>query len=397
MKITRIETLHLAEFFHILFVRVHTDAGLVGLGETYYTPKSTSAFIHEVGAPMLLGHNALDIEGHWRRLYDATYAYGNGGNEMRAISALEVALWDILGKQAGLPLYRLLGGASREKIEIYNTCAGPIYAQDMPGMISQGPRQTGGGPYEDLDGFLHRADELARDLLAEGIRAMKIWPFDTYAPKTGGTYISFADLEKGLEPVKKIRDAVGMDMEIMLEAHGLWKLPAAVRLAQALEPYKPMWLEDFIKPDKPSTLAQLRDSTSTPICGSEMAFTRYRAAELLEERAVDILMTDVTWTGGIAESRKIATLADTHNLPFVSHDCTGPITLMASIHLSIHCSNALIQETVRAFYRGFYNTLLTTQPRIEGGYVYPPEEPGIGTELRPELFQRRDATLREST
>ena len=183
----------------------------------------------------------------------------------------------------------------------------------------------------------------------------------------------------------------------MLEAHGLWKLPAAVRLAQALEPYKPMWLEDFIKPDKPSTLAQLRDSTSTPICGSEMAFTRYRAAELLEERAVDILMTDVTWTGGIAESRKIATLADTHNLPFVSHDCTGPITLMASIHLSIHCSNALIQETVRAFYRGFYNTLLTTQPRIEGGYVYPPEEPGIGTELRPELFQRRDATLREST
>ena len=112
---------------------------------------------------------------------------------------------------------------------------------------------------------------------------------------------------------------------------------------------------------------------------------------------IRILMTDLTWTGGIAESRKIATLADTHNLPFVSHDCTGPITLMASIHLSIHCSNALIQETVRAFYRGFYNTLLTTQPRIEGGYVYPPEEPGIGTELRPELFQRRDATLREST
>ena len=397
MKITRIETIHLAECANILFVRVHTDAGHVGLGETSFTPESTRAYIHEFGAPMLLGHNPLDIEGHWRRLYDSSHAYGNRGNEMRAISALEVALWDILGKHANLPLYRLLGGASREKVQIYNTCAGPLYDRVIPGLTPLDPVQQTTGPYEDLDAFLHRADELARDLLSEGIRAMKIWPFDTYALQTGGTYISFPDLEKGLEPLQKIRDAVGMDMEIMMEGHGHWKLPAAVRIAEALEPYKPMWLEDFIKPDKPSTLAQLKRSTSIPICGSEMALTRYHAAHLLEEEAVDILMTDVTWTGGIGESRKIAALADTHNLPFAAHDCTGPITLLASIHLSIHCPNALIQETVRAYCRGFYLDLVTVQPRIENGFVYAPEGPGLGTQLRPELFDRPDATVREST
>jgi galactonate dehydratase len=395
MKITRIETIHVAEFANILFARIHTDQGLVGLGETYYTPGATSAFIHEVGAPMLLGRDPLDVTWHWRRLYDATHVYGNRGNEMRAISALEVALWDLLGQQAGLPLYRVLGGASREKVRIYNACAGPLYARGTPGV----PRQQeplAAGRYEDLDAFMNQADVLARELLDEGISAMKIWPFDAYAPDSNGTHISYPDLEKGLEPVRRIRDAVGRDMEIMIEGHGYWKLPAAVRIAEGLEPYQPMWLEDLLKPDNPRTLAQLRQATSIPICGSELALTRYHAHELLQHEAVDILMTDVTWTGGIGESRTIAALADTHNLPFVAHDCTGPVTFMASIHLSTHCPNALIQESVRAYYRGFYHELVTVQPRIEDGYVYPPQGPGLGTELRPEILTRPDTTVRVS-
>ena len=248
MQITRIETIHLDQFASILFVRLHTDAGLVGLGETYYASQATEALIHQVCAPLLLGQNALDVEWHWRRLYEITHISGNRGAEMRAISALEVALWDILGQHANLPIYRVLGGASRDKIATYNTCGGPMYglgndpAEDRVrvGALSR---------YEDLEAFLHRADELAVDLLAEGISAMKIWPFDAYAAQSNGTHISFTDLDRGLEPVKKIRDAVGLDMEIMMEGHGLWKLPAAVRIAQALEPYKPMWLEDFVKPD----------------------------------------------------------------------------------------------------------------------------------------------------
>lgn len=396
MKIAKVETVHVAEFANILFVRVHTDDGAVGLGETYYTPASTAAFIHEVGAPMLLGHDARDVDWHWRRLYDATHVYGNRGNEMRGISALDVALWDLFGQAAGMPLFRALGGGCRERIPIYNTCAGPLYARGIPG-VPHRAQALGAGRYEDLDAFLHRADALARDLLAEGIRAMKIWPFDAYGPPSHGTYISFADLDRGLEPVKKIRDAVGMDMEIMLEGHGYWKLPAAVRIAAALEPYRPMWLEDFIKPDTPHALAQLRRATSIPICGSELALTRYHARELLEAEAVDILMTDVTWTGGIGESRRIAAMAETANLPFVAHDCTGPITFIASIHLSVHCPNALIQESVRAYYHGFYADLVTQLPRIEDGYAWPLTGPGLGTALREEVLSRPDTTVRASS
>ena len=397
MKIAKIETVHVAEFANILFVRIHTDSGLIGLGETYYTPDATRAFVHEVCAPMLIGQDARDVETHWRRLYDATHVYGNRGNEMRAISAVDVALWDLLGQVAGLPLYRLLGGAAREKIQLYNTCAGPLYARGIPGVPRQHQeRRITDNRYEDLEAFTHRADELAKDLLSEGIRAMKIWPFDPYAAASHGNYISFADVDRGLEPVRKIRDAVGLDMEIMMEGHGYWKVPPAIRIAEALEPYKPMWLEDFIKPDNPHSLAELRNATSIPICGSELALTRYHARELLEADAVDILMTDVTWTGGIGESKRIAAMAEAANLPFVAHDCTGPVTFIASIHLSIHCSNALIQESVRAYYSGFYGVLVTELPRIEEGFAWAPEGPGIGTQLREELFSRADTTVRES-
>ena len=396
MRIKALETVHLAEFSNILFVRVLTDAGLEGLGETYYTPQTTTAFVHEVLAPLMLGRDPRDIEGHWRRLYDATHVYGNRGGEMRAVSALDVALWDIFAQSAGMPLYRALGGASRERVRVYNTCAGSLYARAVPGTVAVGSNVRGEGRYEDYHAFMNHAGDLARELLDEGVTAMKIWPFDAYAAASGGTYISYADIDEGLEPFKKIRDAVGTDIEIMVEGHGHWKLPAAVRLAEALEPYKPMWLEDLMKPDNAETLAQLRRSTSIPVCGSELALTRYHARDLLRAQAVDIVMTDVTWTGGLSESRKIAAMADAENLPFAAHDCTGPVTLMASIHLSLHCPNALIQESVRAYYRGFYAELTDRLPRIEGGYAYAPQDPGLGMALKPEVFERPDATVRRS-
>ena len=366
----------------------------MGLGETYYTPETARAFLHEVGAPMLMGRDPRDVDAHWRRLYDATHVYGNRGCEMRVISALEVALWDILGQAAGLPIYRLLGGAFRDRIRIYNTCAGPLYARVTPGVPREEQDRRVDHQYEDLVAFTEDAGTLAKDLLADGITAMKIWPFDPYAASSNVTSISLLDLDRGLEPVKKIRDAVGDEIEIMMEGHGYWSLPAAARIAAALEPYRPFWLEDFLKPDNPQTLARLRKETNIPICGSELAFTRYGVRDLIEQEAVDIVMTDVTWTGGIAESRKIAAHAETYNLPFVSHDCTGPVTLLASIHLSVHCPNALIQESVRAYYRSFYKDLTTNQPRIEDGYAYPPDQPGLGTEHNPALFDRDDIATR---
>jgi galactonate dehydratase len=131
-------------------------------------------------------------------------------------------------------------------------------------------------------------------------------------------------------------------------------------------------------------------------CGSELALTQYAVRNLIEHEAIDIVMTVVTWTGSIAESRKIASHAKTYSLPFVAHDCTGPITLLASIHLSVHCPNALIQESVRAYYHGLYKELTTEQPRIEDGFAYPPDKTGIRTEPRPEIFERSDCTIRET-
>ena len=223
---------------------------------------------------------------------------------------------------------------------------------------------------------------------------MKIWPLRSFASQSNGTYISFSDVEKGLEPIKKIRDAVGMDMEVMMEGHAYWKLPAAIRIAEALEEYKPMWLEDFIKPDNVETLAQLRQATSIPICGSELALSRYHAKDLLEQQAVDILMTDVTWTGGLTESKKLAAMADTFNLPFVAHDCTWPVTFLASIHLSIHCPNALIRECLEPLSR-FYKDLITQPIRIRNAVHLLHRGTDLGVALN-EIFKRNDLTVEET-
>jgi L-alanine-DL-glutamate epimerase-like enolase superfamily enzyme len=225
---------------------------------------------------------------------------------------------------------------------------------------------------------------------------MKIWPFDQFVAKTNGQYISLEDLDQGLEPFRKIRQAVGEKMEIMVELHSLWNLPSAIRIAKALEEFKPMWYEDPVRMDNLDALSEFKASTSIPTCASETVATRWAFREMLERHAVSIVMLDVAWVGGLSEARKIATMAEAHHLPFAPHDCTGPVTLMASVHLCMHGPNALIQETVRAFNHGWYPRLVTTLPRIENGYVYAPEAAGLGMALRPEVLERDDLTVRTS-
>ena len=396
MKITALETVHVAEYPNILFVQVHTDAGIVGLGETYRNPEAVAGFVHGTAAAHLLGRDPRQIDRLWRTLYEASLTYQGRGAEIRGLSAIDIALWDIFGQATGLPIYQLLGGASRERIRIYNTCAGYTYGRNISGMATTGLGEPPRGPYEDYDAFMHRADELAESLLAEGITAMKIWPFDQAARATWGQSISTEDLERGLEPFRKIRRAVGNRIEIMVELHGLWNLPAALRIARALEEFEPTWYEDPIKLDNVQALAQFARATRVPTCASETLATRWAFRELFEAGATSIAMLDVAWTGGISEAKRIATLAETYHLPVAPHDCTGPVTLLASVHLCINVPNALIQETVRAFYTGHYPRLLTALPRIEQGYVYPPDGPGLGAALRPEVLVRPDVTRRRT-
>ena len=399
MKVTAVETIRLGEFPNILWVQVHTDEGLVGLGETFMGAAAVEAYIHETAGPYLVGRDPLLIDLHARSLY-GYIGFRSSGAEMRGNSAIDIALWDLLGQATDRPIHALLGGASRPAIRIYNTCAGYRYIRNRPVQKVDNwglPAAGANGPYEDLDAFMHRADELALSLLEQGITGMKIWPLDPAAEASGGLYISRPDLERALEPFARIRRAVGDKMDVMLECHSLWNLPTAVRIAEAMKPYDPFWIEDPIKMDSLASLGEYKRRAGVPVTASETLSTRWGFRDLLEQQAVDVVMLDLSWVGGISEAKKIAAMAEAWHLPVAPHDCTGPIVLAASVHLSINAPNALIQETVRAFYTSWYQELVTNLPPIERGMIRPPEGPGLGTRLLPDLVRRSDAIVRRTT
>lgn len=394
--ITAIETIVPADIMpNLLLVRVHTDDGLIGCGETYYTPHAVEALIHDWMAARLLGGDALAIESHWRFLYERSTAFGPPAAEMRAMSAIDVALWDILGQATGQPIFRLLGGPVRDRIPVYNTCGGPSY-----GALPKGATTAGGhpgwpgygdigqaGPLQDNWSSHHAAGDLAEELLAEGIPAMKVWPFDRFAHENGGLRISWRDVDSGMKPLREIRDRVGMDIEIIIEGHAFFELPAALRLADALREIKPLWLEDVLRVDNIDTLADFRRQSAMPISVSEMLLSRRDYLQVLQAGAADYVMIDPTWAGGISETRRIANLAQVFNVPVTMHDCTGPLTLFAGLHVSAATSNVVFQETVRAHIRSFYASLVDTLPEISDGQAELPQGAGLGTSLLPKIFR----------
>jgi galactonate dehydratase len=397
MKIVRLETLRLAEFPNLVWLRLHTDEGLTGLGETSYAAQSVEAYLHEYVAPRVVGRDPLEIEALSRSLV-GYLGWRASGVETRAASAFDIALWDLYGKVCGQPLYQVLGGASRSRVRTYNTCAGYRYIRAPGGQNTRNWGLDGkrGGPYEDLDAFLNRADELAHSLLEQGITGMKIWPFDPHAEASDGQYISAEDLDKSLEPFRRIRKAVGNRMDIMVEFHSLWRLPPAQRIARALAEFDTFWHEDPIRMDSLALLKQYAPHSKAPICASEILAGRWSFKDLLETGVAGIVMFDLAWCGGVSEARRIAALADAWQLPVAPHDCTGPLVYAASVHFSIWAPNALVQESVRAFYTGWYNELVTHVPQPNMGFFDKPPGPGIGSELLPELWKRADATVRVS-
>ncbi|MDQ6700810.1 MAG: mandelate racemase/muconate lactonizing enzyme family protein [Acidobacteriota bacterium] len=378
MRITGIETIHLSRGVTVnwgpiqwLWVRIHTDSGLIGLGETYPHPESEKAVVHHSLAPVLLGRDPLSIDRLWLDMFQAVSYSGWAGAEMRAISAIDIALWDLAGKAAGVPIYQLLGGASRQSIRTYNTC------------------------YDRLD-FLTEPVKLARELRASGIHAMKIWPFDPIAKQTGGQFITADQIRQGLEPLRLIREEFGDSMDIAMEFHGYWNLPCAIKIAQACEPFAPMWLEEMLPQDNLSAYRELAQSTRLPLCVSERLMTRYGFRELFENRAARIIMPDICWCGGISEAKKIATLAETWYLPVAPHNCGGPVLHAASAHLAANVTNLYTLESVRRHYLDEYRGIVTnTLPAIDGEIPLPPG-PGLGIELAPEIFARTDVTVDRS-
>ena len=400
MRITAVDTIALGEFPNLLWVEVHTDAGLVGLGETFYGAAAVAAHVHETAAPYLLGKDPLQIDKHNRHFLNHYLGFKSVGAEMRAASAIDIALWDIFGQLTGQPICQLLGGKSRERVRAYNTCAGYRYVRAQPeqlvtnwGLPAAGRKER---PYEDLDAFLHHADDLAESLLSEGYTGMKIWPFDPYAEASGGTHISASDLKTALAPFEKIRTRVGDKIDIHVEFHSLWNLPMAIRLAEALEPFRPYWFEDPIKMDNLDALADYARRTRVWVTASETLGTRWAFRELFEKQAVSVAMLDIGWTGGLSEAKKIAAMAEAYQLPVAPHDCTGPVMLTAAVHLSLNATNTLVQEVVRAFYHDWYGEIVTALPPLKDGFITAPDGPGLGTKLQPRLRERADAVVRRS-
>jgi L-alanine-DL-glutamate epimerase-like enolase superfamily enzyme len=312
--------------------------------------------------------------------------FHSAGAEVRAASAVDIALWDLAGKRHGIPVYEALGGAARHEIRAYNTCAGYAYNTSGVWRRAIGAGDAAGGPYDDQIAFTRDAGALAESLLSEGYSAMKIWPFDPYADASGGQLLTLSDLKAGLEPFRKIRAAVGDRIEVMCELHSLW-----------MEDYDVFWAEDPIgKMDDVRALADLRRQTRVPVCGSETLGGAVAFRDLLAADAVDVVMLDLAWCGGLTEARKIAALAEAYAKPLAPHDCTGPIALWAGLHLALYAPSAIFQEVVRATLATWYRDLVTELPVIRNGMVQAPTSAGLGTALLPDVATRPDATVRVS-
>jgi L-alanine-DL-glutamate epimerase-like enolase superfamily enzyme len=379
MKVTKVETFYWkdradAPFWpHWTWLRLHTDNGLVALGETYPRNPVEAEAIHTAIAPALLGKDPRDIERIWHSLYHQFDFQIAGGAEMRALSALDLALWDLLGKSLNAPVYRLLGGLSNPQVRLYNTCF----------------------PYQ-YD-FLKEPEKIMRDVLDKhGVKAIKIWPFDGAARRNRGQYVTQADIDEALVPVRKLRDAFGNSIDILIEFHAFWNVTAAARIARALEPYQPMWLEDMLMPGNFEQYRQLAEATPLPLTVGERVAGKLQFERLLESRAAKFIMFDVCWCGGLTEARKITTMADAYQLPFAPHTAGGPLLFYASTHLSAAMPNNAIQESCQRFYEHDWPEMLVNPLKPQNGFISPPDVPGLGMEVKPEVFNHPKVVRRET-
>jgi L-alanine-DL-glutamate epimerase-like enolase superfamily enzyme len=379
MKITTVESFVHPDFPNIIYVKIGTDAGVYGVGESYYFGRTVATFVEEFVAPTLIGLDPANIESISRKL--TTYIGAlSSGVEMRAKSAVDIALWDIKGKVEGKPIYQLLGGSSKA-LPIYNTCAGRGYMRKSDQDSSAWGISADNDQYEDLQAFLTDAGALAKTLQAEGIGGMKIWPFDIYAEKNDGADISDEDLKKGLIPLQKVRDAVGEKMQLMLELHALWSPLAAKKIFEATKELNLTWIEDPIYPDLLDDYAILRSKGYAPIAHGETVSSLTRVNALLKNDYIDVLTLDLGWCGGFTQGIKFTEATKKYGKSIAPHDCSGPIGLIAGAQLSTASDNAVVQETSRASLRTWYPMIVSKLPTIADGKLSLGSEPGLGTDL----------------
>ena len=407
-RITQLETLIPHDVMPgLMLLRIHTDAGkvagepVIGHGETYYIPSAAAAVIHDFFAPRLLGSCATAVESHWRFLYERMTAFGGTGAELRALSAVDLALWDIRGQLAQQPVWQLLGGPVRDAIAVYNSCGGPSYgrtnrqkpvASGWPGHGDPGRP----GPLEDNWASVHSPEELAEELAELGYSGMKLWSFDGVYRRAGGQMLTAAEVAEGIRPFQRIREQVGDRIDVMLDGHGFFSHAAAVQIANAMQQFQPAWLEDVLKPDSVSAMAVFRSRINVPVAVSEMLVTAEQYRSALDGGAADFIMIDPTWVGGISATRRLAELAQLYSIPSLMHDCTGPLTLLAGVAVAASNTGVARQETVRAHLKTLYPLLIDDEITIASGQLPLPQRPGLGVRLLPDLFESAHPGYRSS-
>ena len=339
------------------FVKIETDAGIHGLGEASLQFKD-DGLIGELAAfkRFLIGKNPFEIERIWTSLYRRV-TWSGGPVTTSAISAIDLALWDIKGKALGVPVYELLGGKSHDKIRMYAN--GWPRKNNTPEGIAEGVKRV----------------------VDQGYEALKFYPF-------GGAQVAKIDrIQHGVALVEAAREAAGSQIEIGIDIRARLNIWSARRVAQELEPYNIAWMEEPILWDNPEALAQFAHEVNVPIATGEQLYTRWDFRALLELNAVGIIQPDICHAGGITELKKIAAMAETYYVTVAPHNSNGPISTIASLHLDLCIHNSLMQEIFVSSI-DLYNEILTQPIEVIDGHCVPPAGPGWGVELREDVMEQ---------
>jgi len=360
---------------YFIFVKLTTDSGIAGIGEVYaatFGPHTLVSMIEDMFARNVEGRDPFRIEDLWRRVYGAGYTLRPDVSVMGVLSGIEMACWDIIGKETGRPVYDLLGGKVHERLRSYT------YIYPRTGNVYPGDDEAG-NVYANAD----LAAEYAADYVAQGFTAVKFdpaGPYTVYDPHQP----SLDDIARSVEFVKKIREAVGTRADLLFGTHGQFTTSGAIRLARQLEPFDPLWFEEPTPPENPKEMGRVARQTTIPIATGERLATKYEFARVLEHQAASILQMATGRVGGLLESKKIAGMAEAHYAQIAPHLYCGPVEAAANIQLSTCSPNFLILESIEQL-GGLHAELLKTPLVWEDGYVIPPTGPGLGVELNEDV------------
>ncbi len=357
---------------YFIFVKLTTDSGITGVGEIYtatYSPHLVAKMAEEVAQRHVIGADPFHIEHMWRNVYGRGYSQRPDLTTGGIVSGLEMAMWDICGKETNKPVYELLGGRVHEKLRAYTYLYPPV----------------GVDVYADHPVYTDPqvAAECAVREVERGFTGIKFDPAGRYSVYDG-RQPALAAIDVSEKMVRAVREAIGTRADILFGTHGQFTASGAIRLAKRIEKYDPLWFEEPCPPDSPDEIAKVARATSIPIAAGERLTTKYEFHQLLKTGAASILQPNLGRCGGLLEGKKIASMAEVYHAQIAPHLYCGPVVAAANIQLATCTPNFLILETIRGW-EGFHAKLVTTSISFENGFIIPPTEPGLGVDLNEEI------------